>query len=153
MAMPRTPDVIDTFETSPQSDRACACTARWIGTAGAALCMALAMSAHAASGNGHGDGVGTQGPADSTQTQMQGQMSDQTQGQMQQGRNDACAKDAASDQALVGKSLTEAKSMLQGCQWRIGMQDGKAMPTTRDYRPDRRTLTIENDKVTNVTRG
>ncbi|ODP33153.1 hypothetical protein A9762_20235 [Pandoraea sp. ISTKB] len=113
-----------------------------MGAAGAAVCLTFAVSAQAASGNG----TGTQGPADSTP--MQGQMSGQMQGQ-----NGACSKDSPSDQAIVGKSLTEAKSMLQGCPWRIGMQDGKAMPTTRDHRPDRRTLTIEHDKVTDVTRG
>ncbi|VVE04658.1 MULTISPECIES: hypothetical protein [Pandoraea] len=125
-----------------QSDRNFRRTTRWMGAA--ALCLTFAVSAHAASGNGNG--MGTQGPADSTP--MQGQMSGQMQGQ-----NGACSKDSPSDQAIVGKSLTEAKSMLQGCPWRIGMQDGKAMPTTRDHRPDRRTLTIEHDKVTDVTRG
>jgi len=117
-------------------------TSRWIGAAGTFFCLTLAMSAQAASGNG----VGTQGPAESTPAQ--GTMSGQMQSQ-----NGECSKDAPTDQAIVGKSLTEAKSMLQGCPWRIGMQDGKAMPTTRDHRPDRRTLTIENDKVTSVTRG
>lgn len=114
----------------------------WIGAAGTFFCLTLAMSAQAASGNG----MGTQGPADSTPAQ--GPMSGQMQSQ-----NGECSKDASTDQAIVGKSLTEAKSMLQGCPWRIGMQDGRAMPTTRDHRPDRRTLTIENDKVTSVTRG
>lgn len=116
--------------------------ARWMGWAGATLCLSFAFSVSAAPGNG----VGTQGPADSTP--MQGQMPGQMQGQ-----NGHCTPDTPSDQAIVGKSLAQAKSMLQGCPWRIGMQDGKVMPTTRDYRPDRRTLTIENDKVTNVTRG
>ncbi|AKC72690.2 hypothetical protein [Pandoraea oxalativorans] len=115
---------------------------RWIGAAGTFLCLTLTMSVQAASGNG----VGTQGPADSTPAQGP------TSGQMQS-QNSECSKDAPSDQAIVGKSLTEARSMLQGCPWRIGMQDGKTMPMTRDHRPERRTLTIENDKVTSVTRG
>ncbi|QHE93502.1 hypothetical protein PI93_010040 [Pandoraea fibrosis] len=124
---------------------------RWMGCAGATLCLTFAIAVNAAPGNGsRGDGMGTQGPADSTQMQAQGQA--QMPGQMQS-QNGNCTPDTPSDQAIVGKSLTEAKTMLQGCPWRIGMQDGKAMPTTRDYRPDRRTLTIENDKVTSVTRG
>lgn len=151
MPTPRTLHTLDTMDMpDAQSDRQSRRTARWMTAAGAALCLTFAVSAHAASGSSNGNGIGTQGPADSTP--MQGQMSGQTQGQTQ-GQNEMCSKDAASDQAIVGKSLTEAKSMLQGCPWRIGMQDGKAMPTTRDYRPDRRTLTIENDKVTSVTRG
>ncbi|MDM8359362.1 hypothetical protein [Pandoraea communis] len=120
---------------------------RWMGYASAVLCLTCALSVNAAPGNGsRGDGKGTQGPADSTQAQAQ------TPGQ-KQGQNGKCTPDTPTDQAIVGKSLTDAKSMLQGCPWRIGMQDGKIMPTTRDYRPDRRTLTIENGKVTSVTRG
>ncbi|MGC7405763.1 hypothetical protein ACPWR0_17370 [Pandoraea pneumonica] len=121
---------------------------RVIGTAGFVLGMALAFSAQAAPGNGtHGNGMGTQGPADSTQAQgMQG-----SQG-MQQAQGN-CTSETPADNAIVGKSLPEAKSMLKGCPWRIGEQDGKPMPLTRDHRPERRTLTIENDKVTNVTRG
>ncbi|VVE75684.1 hypothetical protein PCA31118_05037 [Pandoraea captiosa] len=126
-----------------QIDRHVCRMLRWTGTAGAVVCLAFATTAHAASGNGNG--TGTQGPAESMPTQ--GPMSGQMQGQ------NTCPTDAPADQALVGKSLTEAKSMLRGCPWRIGMQDGKAMPTTRDHRPDRRTLTIEHDKVTEVTRG
>ncbi|MEF3066214.1 hypothetical protein PAP18089_02728 [Pandoraea apista] len=126
-------------------------TGRWMGWAAATFCLSFAISVNAAPGDGsRGDGMGTQGPADSAQTQ--GQMSGQMQGQMQS-KNGNCTPDTPADQAIVGKSLAEAKLMLQGCPWRIGMQDGKALPTTRDYRPDRRTLTIENDKVTNVTRG
>ncbi|VVE30710.1 hypothetical protein PCO31110_03671 [Pandoraea communis] len=128
---------------------------RWMGYASAALCLTFALSVNAAPGNGsRGDGKGTQGPADSTQAQAQ--MPGQEQGQMpgkMQGRNGKCTPDTPTDQAVVGKSLADAESMLQGCPWRIGMQDGKIMPTTRDYRPDRRTLTIENGKVTSVTRG
>ncbi|VVE47188.1 hypothetical protein PIN31009_04439 [Pandoraea iniqua] len=118
---------------------------RTIGTAGFVLGMALAFSAQAAPGSSNGKG--TQGPADSTQAQgMQGmQGTQQAQGN--------CSREMPADNAIVGKSLTEAKSLLQGCPWRIGEQDGKAMPLTRDHRPERRTLTIENDKVTNVTRG
>ncbi|MFJ2993884.1 hypothetical protein [Pandoraea sp. NPDC087047] len=156
MLTTRTLPMLDTLGTmdmsDAQADRQSRRATRWMTAAGAALCLTFAVSAHAAPGSGNA--IGTQGPADSTP--MQGQMSGQTQGQMQgqmQGKNEMCAKDAASDKAIVGKSLTEAKAMLEGCQWRIGMQDGKAMPTTRDYRPDRRTLTIENDKVTSVTRG
>ncbi|WP_449412423.1 hypothetical protein [Pandoraea soli] len=115
--------------------------ARWMGCAGATLCLAFAASVHAAPG-GHGDGMGTQGPADSMPNAI-----------TLPSQNSACTPDAPADQAIVGKSLSEAKSMLQGCPWRIGTQDGRAMPTTRDYRPDRRTLTIDNDKVTSVTRG
>lgn len=137
-------DMLDTSEasTSSQPLHHARRASRWIGVAGTFFCLTLAMSAQAASGNG----VGTQGPADSTPAQ--GAMSGQMQSQ-----NGECSKDAPSDQAIVGKSLTQAKSMLQGCPWRIGMQDGKTMPTTRDHRPDRRTLTIENDTVTSVTRG
>ncbi|MDR3396749.1 MAG: hypothetical protein P4M06_04225 [Pandoraea sp.] len=143
-----------TTETSlrrTRTDRRYRHAARWMGGAGAALCLTFTLAVNAAPGDGargDGNGMGTQGPADSMQ--MQGQMPGQ--GQMQ-GQNGTCTSDAPTDQAIVGKSLTQAKSMLQGCPWRIGMQDGKAMPTTRDYRPDRRTLTIENDKVTSVTRG
>ncbi|VVD81834.1 hypothetical protein PAN31108_01146 [Pandoraea anhela] len=126
-----------------------------MGAAGVALCLTFAVSAHAASGNGNG--TGTQGPADSTSNSTSNSMpmqghSGQMPGSMQS-QSGHCSKDSPSDQAIVGKSLSEAKSMLQGCPWRIGMQDGKAMPTTRDHRPDRRTLTIEHDKVTDVTRG
>lgn len=137
-------DMLDTSEASTSSQllHQARRASRWIGVAGTFFCLTLAMSAQAASGNG----VGTQGPADSTPAQ--GAMSGQMQSQ-----NGECSKDAPSDQAIVGKSLTQAKSMLQGCPWRIGVQDGKTMPTTRDHRPDRRTLTIENDKVTSVTRG
>ena len=123
--------------------------ARWMGCAGTALCLAWAVSTNAAPGDGsqgNGNGIGTQGPADSTLAQGAAPGSIQ-------GQNGACTPDSPSDQSIVGKSLAQAKSMLQGCPWRIGMQDGKALPTTRDYRPDRRTLTIENDKVTRVTRG
>jgi hypothetical protein len=119
----------------------------WMGCAGAALCLAFATAVHAAPG-GHGDGRGTQGPADSMPAPMPAPMPNATPGQTR-----ACTPEAPADQALVGKSLGEAKAMLRGCPWRIGMQDGKAMPTTRDYRPDRRTLTIDNDKVTSVSRG
>ncbi|AKM32532.2 hypothetical protein AB870_05040 [Pandoraea faecigallinarum] len=119
-----------------------------MGAAGAFMCLAFTVSAQAAAGNGNGPG--TQGPAESTP--MQGQMPGQTPEPMQ-AQNGTCPKDAPADQALVGKSLAEAKSMLQGCPWRIGMQDGKAMPVTRDHRPDRRTLTIEHDRITDVTRG
>ncbi|WP_087691596.1 hypothetical protein [Pandoraea sp. PE-S2R-1] len=132
---------------------------RTIGTAGFMLGMALAFSAQAAPGNGsgmQGNGMGTQGPADSTQAQgMQGTQGMQA-AQGMQGTQQAqgnCNRETPADNAIVGKSLTEAKSLLQGCPWRIGEQDGKAMPLTRDHRPERRTLTIENDKVTNVTRG
>lgn len=127
---------------------------RTIGTAGFVLGMALAFSAQAAPGSSNGKG--TQGPADSTQAQgMQGTQGMQA-AQGMQGTQQAqgnCSRKMPADNAIVGKSLTEAKSLLQGCPWRIGEQDGKAMPLTRDHRPERRTLTIENDKVTNVTRG
>ncbi|AJC22972.1 hypothetical protein RO07_01775 [Pandoraea pulmonicola] len=91
---------------------------------------------------------GTQGPADSS---IQGQTQGSAQGQTQ--TRASCTPDTPSDEALVGKTLAEAKTMLHGCPWRIGVQDGKALPVTRDYRADRRTLTIENDKVASVTRG
>lgn len=128
---------------------------RVIGTAGFVLGMTFAFAAQAAPGNG----IGTQGPADSTQAQgmqpMQGTQQAQgmqgTQGTQQAQGN--CTSETPADNTIVGKSLPEAKSMLKGCSWRIGEQDGKAMPLTRDHRPDRRTLTIENDRVTNVTRG
>ncbi|WP_150557031.1 hypothetical protein [Pandoraea nosoerga] len=132
-----------------------------LGSAAAALGLVLAFGAHAAPGDGS---PGTQGPADSSipgQTQQppsdrtadrtSGQASGQASGHVQAPAN--CTPDTPTDQAILGKSLDEVKTMLQGCPWRIGMQDGRVLPSTRDYRPDRRTLTIENDKVTGVTRG
>jgi hypothetical protein len=145
----------DTSLRRTPTDRRYRLVARWMGSAGAALCLTFTLAANAAPGNGsRGDGTGTQGPADSAQAQgqMQGQMPGQMQGQMQS-QTGSCTSDSPADREIVGKSLTQARSMLEGCPWRIGMQDGKAMPTSRDYRPDRRTLTIENDMVTNVTRG
>ncbi|WP_278652970.1 hypothetical protein [Pandoraea pnomenusa] len=114
--------------------------ARGIGCAGMALCLTFSIAAFAAGGNGNG--VGTQGPA-----------ADAMPGNARGDATQACTADRPDDKMLMGKSLAQVKSMLRGCPWRIGMQDGKPMPTTRDYRPDRRTLTIENDKVTAVQRG
>jgi hypothetical protein len=114
--------------------------ARGIGCAGMALCLTFSIAAFAAEGNGNG--VGTQGPA-----------ADAMPGNARDDATQACTADRPDDKMLMGKSLAQVKSMLRGCPWRIGMQDGKPMPTTRDYRPDRRTLTIENDKVTAVQRG
>lgn len=119
------------------------CTMRMLGNTAAALCLTLAFGANAAPGDGT---HGTQGPADSS---IQGLGQGPAQGQARA----SCTPDTPSDEALLGKTLAEAKTMLHGCPWRIGMQDGKALPVTRDYRADRRTLTIENDKVASVTRG
>ncbi|VVE03897.1 hypothetical protein PMO31116_02260 [Pandoraea morbifera] len=114
--------------------------ARWIECAGVALCLTFSIAAFATEGNGNG--VGTQGPA-----------ADAMPGNARADATQACTADRPDDRMLMGKSLAQVKSMLRGCPWRIGMQDGKPVPTTRDYRPDRRTLTIENDKVTAVQRG
>ncbi len=135
--------------------------ARWTACAGAALCLTFSISVFAAGangmggtngaqGHGNGNGVGTQGPANDA---MQGNTSGNMQGNMSAAQSGSCTPDQPQDNALVGKSVSEAKSMLRGCPWRIGKQDGKTLPTTRDHRPDRRTLTIENDKVTDVQRG
>lgn len=69
------------------------------------------------------------------------------------GTPEGCQADRSSDDALIGKTESEAVALLKGCTWRIGERDGQRFPATMDYRPERRTLGISSGKVTSVRRG
>ncbi|MGU7779697.1 hypothetical protein [Burkholderia sp. PU8-34] len=65
----------------------------------------------------------------------------------------SCNADAATDDALIGKSEAQAAAMLGGCAWRVGERDGQSLPGTMDYREDRRNLGVKAGKVIWVRRG
>ncbi|HEF5785409.1 hypothetical protein WK80_29065 [Burkholderia multivorans] len=65
----------------------------------------------------------------------------------------ACKADAAPDDALIGKTEADAAALLEGCLWRVIERDGKSLPGTMDYRPERRDLAIRDGKVVGVRRG
>ncbi len=69
------------------------------------------------------------------------------------GTPQGCKADAQGDDSLIGRPEAEAIALLQGCTWRLGERDGQRFPATMDYRPERRTLGIQNGKVTWVKRG
>ncbi|MGK8202295.1 hypothetical protein ACRS8P_24550 [Burkholderia cenocepacia] len=71
----------------------------------------------------------------------------------QVGAPHACKADAAPDDALVGKTEADATALLDGCLWRVLERDGKSLPGTMDYRPERRNLGIRDGKVSRVWRG
>ncbi|AIO33828.1 hypothetical protein DM39_1260 [Burkholderia cenocepacia] len=71
----------------------------------------------------------------------------------QAGAPHACKADAAPDDALVGKTEADATALLDGCLWRVLERDGKSLPGTMDYRPERRNLGIRDGKVSRVWRG
>ncbi|MGT0191425.1 hypothetical protein ACVHYJ_05115 [Burkholderia pyrrocinia] len=71
----------------------------------------------------------------------------------QAGASQACKADAAQDDALVGKTEADTVAQLDGCLWRVLERDGKALPGTMDYRPERRNLGIRDGKVIWVRRG
>ncbi len=64
-----------------------------------------------------------------------------------------CQADKLGDPALIGKSEADAAALLDGCAWRFGNREGKPMPGTMDYNPQRRTLDVKDGKVTAVRRG
>ncbi|MBR8511729.1 hypothetical protein [Burkholderia cenocepacia] len=72
---------------------------------------------------------------------------------LQSGAAQACKADAAPDDALVGKTETDATALLDGCLWRVLERDGKSLPGTMDYRQERRNLGIRDGKVIWVRRG
>ncbi|MBH9663825.1 hypothetical protein [Burkholderia multivorans] len=65
----------------------------------------------------------------------------------------ACKADAAPDDALIGKTEDDAAALLEGCLWRVIERDGKSLPGTMDYRPERRDLAVRGGKVVAVRRG
>lgn len=71
----------------------------------------------------------------------------------QPGAAHACKADAAPDDALIGKTEADAAALLDGCLWRVLERDGKSLPGTMDYRPERRDLGIRDGKVIWVRRG
>ncbi|KWH50328.1 hypothetical protein LGM42_14515 [Burkholderia sp. AU39826] len=71
----------------------------------------------------------------------------------QPGATPACKADATPDDALVGKTETDAAALLDGCLWRVLERDGKSLPGTMDYREERRNLGIRDGKVIWVRRG
>ena len=58
-------------------------------------------------------------------------------------------------QALVGLSEAEAKAAAEANGWtfRVGQRDGEQFPLTKDYRAERVTVTVADDKVTVVNIG
>jgi hypothetical protein len=64
-----------------------------------------------------------------------------------------CKADRLGDDALIGKSESEAAALLAGCPWRIGERDGKQFAGTMDYLENRRTLGIADGKVAWLKRG
>jgi hypothetical protein len=59
------------------------------------------------------------------------------------------------DEELIGMEKTAAIAFLKekGIEWRILSEDGKSFVGTGDWKPFRRTLSIENGKVTSVKTG
>lgn len=58
-------------------------------------------------------------------------------------------------QALVGlsESSAQAAAAERGWSFRVGERDGQQLPLTKDYRADRVTVTVADDKVTAVAVG
>jgi hypothetical protein len=57
--------------------------------------------------------------------------------------------------SVVGMSEAEATKTAEakGLTVRVGSRDGEDFPLTMDYRTDRVTLTVKDDKVTAATPG
>lgn len=66
-------------------------------------------------------------------------------------------KDAASTdlKALVGLSESEARARAEGDGYvvRVIFRDGEPLPATKDFRPDRVNLAVEDGVVTGATSG
>jgi len=69
------------------------------------------------------------------------------------GTPEGCQADKLGDEVLIGKTEAEAAALLNGCAWRIGSRDGKGLPATMDYNPQRRSIDVTGGKVTAVHRG
>jgi len=69
------------------------------------------------------------------------------------GTPEGCQADKLGDEVLIGKTEAEAAALLKGCAWRFGSRDGKGLPATMDYNPQRRSLDVTGGKVTAVHRG
>jgi hypothetical protein len=65
----------------------------------------------------------------------------------------SCRANKMDDQALVGKTETDAAALLKGCPWRVSERDGQSLPGTMDYVPERRNLGLAGGKVIWVRRG
>lgn len=61
----------------------------------------------------------------------------------------------ASDGAFVGMDVDAAAKHAEksGLRHRVVERDGKPLPATRDYRPDRVNFSVKAGKVVKVTRG
>ena len=59
------------------------------------------------------------------------------------------------DSDFVGLSLEAAEALAKkrGLSHRIVARDGQHFPATMDYRPDRLSFSIVNNRITKVTRG
>lgn len=59
------------------------------------------------------------------------------------------------DEELVGMEKQAAINLLEkeGIEWRILSEEGELFFGTSDWKPFRRTLSIENGKVISVKRG
>lgn len=64
-----------------------------------------------------------------------------------------CKADQMGDQQLVGKLEQDAAKLLDGCRWRVTERDGRHLPATMDYVPERRNLAISKGVVIKVRRG
>jgi len=69
------------------------------------------------------------------------------------GTPEGCQADKLGDEVLIGKTEAEAAALLKGCAWRFGSRDGKSLPATMDYNPQRRSIDVTGGKVTAVHRG
>ncbi|MCG8602045.1 MAG: hypothetical protein MI807_18020 [Verrucomicrobiales bacterium] len=61
----------------------------------------------------------------------------------------------ASDGAYIGMDLKAAETQAEksGLRHRVVERDGKPLPATRDYRPNRVNFSVKAGKVIKVTRG
>lgn len=59
------------------------------------------------------------------------------------------------DEQLIGMEKEAAIELLEsnGIEWRILSEEGESFAGTCDWKPFRRTLSIENGKVTSVKTG
>lgn len=59
------------------------------------------------------------------------------------------------DSDFVGLTVEagEALAKKRGLSHRVVARDGQHFPATMDYRPDRLSFSIENSRITKVTRG
>lgn len=59
------------------------------------------------------------------------------------------------DTAFVGMKLGDAEKLAEerGLKHRVVERDGKPLPATKDYRPDRINFSVEKDVVVKTSRG